>query len=175
MVSIPTRGPRKPDQATVEFIEPTLANRKKLAALIVSVIVLGVTVDRWLFPAYFGYIGRLAVCAQLPWLRGSLIAMMMLPIVIAASWAVPQALRLLSYGQSPPPGTWVFVRTRIKRGRTVRWQAYGLLLWSLVAVVFPFWGWHLMASTPIFSPSKKCIHAVLDGNAPRQDARGATR
>ena len=150
------------DAASVqaEFIEPTPASRRKIIAMILGGVIAGLIIKLWLSPAYFGHIRNLPACEQLPWLRDTLIVGMLLPLVIAVAWAIPTALKLLQYGQSPLPGTLVFVRTPIKRGRAVRWRAYGLFAWSVVALVLPIWGWRLVAHTPIFSPPAKCTPVV---------------
>ena len=98
---------------------------------------------------------------------------MLMPLVIAAGWAVPTALKLLRHGQSPLPGTLVFVRTPIKRGHAVRWRAYGLFAWSVIALMLPIWGWHLMLQTPIFSPPAKCMPEAVHAGHPSTIGNGS--
>jgi len=161
--------------AQAQFIEPTPSGRRKIATIIVGGIVSSLVIKLWLSPAYFGHIRGLPVCDQLPWLRNTLIVGMLFPLAIALVWAIPTALKMLKFGQSPLPGTVVFVRTQIKRGSTVRWRAYGLLAWSLLALVLPFWGWHLLAHTPFFSPPLKCMAGSVHAGQPSPGGNGHAR
>jgi len=169
------RASRDDASVQAQFIEPTPAGRRKLVAMLLGAVVAGLVIKLWLSPAYFAHIRGLPVCDQLPWLRGTLISAMVIPFLIAAAWAVPTALKLLRHGQSPLPGTLVFVRTPIKRGRAVRWRAYGLFAWSAVALMLPVLGWHLMAQTPIFSPSARCTAGALQAGHPPTPGNGHVR
>jgi len=159
--------------AQAQFIEPTPASRRKILVIALVAVVAGLACKLWLFPAYFGYIDRLPLCDRIPWLRDSILFVSLIPLAVAAGWAVPTARKLLRIGQSPLPGTLVFVRTPIKRGRVVRWRAYGLFAWSAFALFVAIWGWHVVVQKPLFSPPATCrpgaVHAAhppTAGNAP---------
>ena len=160
------RARRDDASAQAQFIEPTPTGRRKIVAMILGALVAAMVIKLWLSPAYFRYIDGLSVCDQLPWLRGTLISAMVIPLVVAAVWAVPTALKLLRHGQSPLPGTLVFVRTPIQRGRVVRWRAYGLFASSALAALLPIWGWHLVAQTPVFSPQARCMPGAVHAGHP---------
>lgn len=166
------RALRDDTSAQAQFIEPTRASRVKVIALLVGVGIAVWAIDRWVFPAYFGYITRLPKCDSLPWLRATVIGMSLFPLVLAATWAVPTARKVLREGQWPISGTWVFSRTPIKRGPAVRWRAYALLAWSLLAAAIPFWGLYLMAPTPIFMSQAKCIQDSLRAQKPTTAQNG---
>ena len=138
-----------------EFIEPTREIRRKLLLLIALFLLAGATLKFWLMPAFFAHIDSLPRCDQVTWLRATLICLMAIPPLLAC-WAVPQAISLLKHNQFPLPGTWVFQRTQIKRGRPVLFRAYSLLLLAVISLAFPLASWHLLASTPIFAPAKSC-------------------
>jgi hypothetical protein len=160
------RASRDNASAQAQFIEPTPAGRRKIIAMILGAVVAGLVIKLWLSPAYFGYIRGLPVCNQIPWLRNTLIVAMLGPLVVAAAWAVPTALKLLTHGQWPLPGTLVFVRTPIKRGRAASWRAYGMLAWSAFALMIPIYGWHMMAQTRIFSPPARCMPGAVHTGHP---------
>jgi len=155
------RALRDDASAQAQFIEPTPAGRRKIVAMILGGMVAALVIKLWLSPAYFAHIRGLPVCDQLPWLRNTLIVGMLLPLVVALAWAIPTALKLLQHGQSPLPGTLVFVRTPIKRGRAVLWRAYGLFAWSVFAAMLPILGCYLLVQTPFLSPPAKCTAGVL--------------
>ncbi|HEY2346873.1 MAG TPA: hypothetical protein VGH80_13525 [Xanthomonadaceae bacterium] len=139
-----------------EFIEPTRAGRIKLAVIVVAGFAFAWIADKWAYPAYWRYIDHLPKCDSLPWLRGTLLALSLLPLAIAAIWAVPAALKMLKYGQWPVPGALVVVRTPIKRGRVVRWRAYGMLAWSVLVVGLPFFCLHIIQQTPLKMTVEQC-------------------
>jgi hypothetical protein len=136
-----------------EFIEPTRESRRNLLLLIAVVAVSGGLIKFWLMPAFFAHIATLPRCDQIVWLRNTVLAVLATPPVMAL-WSVPHSLRLLKLNQSPLPGTWVFRRTPVRRGRSVRIQACFLLALSVAMLAFPVVGMHLLRST-LFAPSPK--------------------
>jgi hypothetical protein len=140
---------------TAEYIEPTRESRRNLLLLVVVAIAVGGAIRFWLFPALFAHIGTLPKCGQIKWLRNCLIVVVASPPLYAL-WAVPHAMRMLKLNQSPLPGTWVFRRTPIARGRVVRLRAFGLLFLSAIAPAFPVFGMHQLQSTPFAFPNKIC-------------------
>jgi hypothetical protein len=138
-----------------EFIEPTRESRRNLLLLAVVGIVVGVSLQFWLKPVFLEHMSSLPLCDRLKWLRACLLGVIATPPLLAF-WSIPHAIKLLKLDQSPLPGTWVFQRTPIRRGRVVRLKAYFLLVLSLATLAFPLVGWHLLQSTPIFVPTKSC-------------------
>jgi hypothetical protein len=138
-----------------EFIEPTRESRRNLLLLIAIGIVVGTSFKFWLMPALFAHINSLPLCDRLRWLRACLLGAISTPPLFAL-WAIPHAIRLLKLNQSPLPGTWVFQRTSIQRGRVVRLRAYFLLVTSVAACAFPVFGLHLLQSTPFSASPNSC-------------------
>ncbi|WP_266172032.1 hypothetical protein [Dyella subtropica] len=146
---------------TDEFIEPTPQGRRSLIVLLVIGVVLAISYRFWLQPALLGYIHSLPLCDQLPWWRGLLISVLVSFLFVAflSTW---NALQLLRHGQSPPPGTWVFQRTKIQRGVAVRRRAYFLLAIAALAVLIAWYCWQNISTTPIFHPRGECAsHQAL--------------
>lgn len=141
---------------TDEFIEPTPRGRHSLVVLLVVGVMFALAYRFWLQPALLGHIQSLPLCDQLPWWRGLLISVLasFLFVALLLAW---NAVQLFRYGQSPPPGTWVFRRTRIKRGVAVRGRAYLLLAISTLAVLITWYGWQSLSATPFFHPQGKCV------------------
>jgi len=140
---------------TNEFIEPTREGRRNLLLIAAVGIIAAGSLQFWLKPLLLAQLASLPLCERLRWLRICLLGAIATPPAFAL-WAVPHALRLHKFGQSPLPGTWVFRRTPIRRGRIVRLQAAFLLLFSLLALMFPIVGWHMLESTPIFAARPSC-------------------
>ncbi|MFC4763546.1 hypothetical protein [Dyella koreensis] len=140
---------------TDEFIEPTSRGRRNLVVLLVMGGMLAIVYRLWLQPALLGHIHSLPLCDQLPWWRGLLISVLasLLFVALLLAW---HARQLLRHGQLPPPGTWVFRRTKIQRGVAVRRRAYLLLVFSTLAVLMTWYGWQNLSATPLFHPLEKC-------------------
>lgn len=143
-----------------DFIDPTPEGRRNLLLLLLLGIVLGGALQFWLKPAFFASLHSLPPCDQLKWLRVCLIAALATPPLLTL-WAIPHSLKMLKYKQSPLPGAWVFRRTPVRRGRAVQLQAFFLLLVSAFCLAFPFLGWQVLKSSPIFAPTKVCILEAL--------------
>lgn len=149
-----------------EYIEPTPEGRRNLLLLTAAAIIVGGAFKLWLTPHFFAYIATLPPCDQLPWLRGCLLAAIATPALFGA-WGIPHAIRILKAKQSPLPGTWVFRRRPIKRGRALRIYAAGLILVSLAALAFPLFGMHLLKSTPFAVTPKICSDSVFKAGSGR--------
>ena len=115
--------------AEIEFAEPTAQARRKLLALYVVGAIVGGLLVLVVRPGLLAFIGGLPVCEQSRWSLGLLVAC--LSVVPAAAFGtIVHAKRLLRFNQSPLPNAWVLRRTRIRRGRPVRVQAYALIVSS---------------------------------------------
>jgi hypothetical protein len=142
-------------QVSEEFIEPTRQSRRNLLVLCGGGVVIGALLRFKLVPAVSSYISSLPECQQLPWVYAILASALCVPSVTAI-WAVWYARRLLTLKQFPPPGTWVFRRTRIRRGATVRWQAFLLIAWSIACAPFPVYGWLFLKDSGLFPLPARC-------------------
>ena len=125
-----------------DFIEPNKEGRQKLIWLFVGIVFLGVLARFVVMPEFFAYVKLLPPCEQLPWFQGALAVVICSVPAIAFFWAIPHSRKLLKFQQYPFPDSLVWRRTKVKRGPAIRWMAYGLFIWSLLAVVFPFWAWN---------------------------------
>lgn len=152
-----------------DFIEPSKSSRKKLLMLVIGAALIGGLLQFVLMPQYFAFVKALPPCDQFPWLRGALAVVIFSVPAIAIFWAIPHARKLLKYEQIPLPGAWVWRRTPIKRGASVRWMAYGLFAWALLAVIFPFWAWTQLDF--LLTPPKQCLSKADAENKPYQISR----
>ncbi len=112
------------------FIEPTTAGRLKLALLAAVGIAFSVAGDIWWQP-FMDYVRALTTCESLPWLRGIIIGLFFV-FWLTAYVTGRTALLILRSGQLPPPGAWVWSRTKVQTG----WRAK--LAGSLFAVLAAF-------------------------------------
>jgi hypothetical protein len=120
--------------ADIEFAEPTAHARRNLLVLYATGAIVGALLVSVVRPGLFEFIKGLPVCEQSRWTLGLLAACFsVLPIAAAAT--ILYARRLLRFNQSPLPAAWVWRRTRIRRGRPVRVQAYALIVCSACLLV----------------------------------------
>jgi hypothetical protein len=138
-----------------DLLEPTPRGRRNLILLCIGAVAVAFALKIWLMPTLFGYINSLPVCDQLPWWRAVLISTVAL-LPLAAVQSTLYARKLIKSGQNPPPGTWVFRRTPIKRGRMVRVQAYAILLAAALMLVLTWYSAHQLKRLPFFVPMKQC-------------------
>ena len=104
------------------YLDPTTNGRLKLASLAVAGMLFVAAVKAY-WPMLMGHITSLPFCEQLPWYQGMLLwACSLCPFAVLV--LIRHARRILASGQVPPPGTLVFFRTPIKRGRTALLHAY---------------------------------------------------
>lgn len=148
-----------------EFIEPTREGRRNFVLLLACLIAFGTALHFFFVPRFLAFLESLPPCDQLPWLERSLLAMLLLPVTLALFWAIPHARKLLLFQQSPLPNAWVLLRTPIKRGPRVRWQAYALLAWSALVMICAVWGWFKLGDifAALSHQACKSIVAAPDG------------
>jgi len=115
-----------------EFIEPTSASRRKLAVFFVGAIVAGVLAIE-LVEAYLADLMSRPICEAIEPVS-VLLAAVLGAVLLCAPWAAWIARKALKLNQWPLPGTWVFRRTPIQRGRPVIWRAYAMLAWAVLVV-----------------------------------------
>ena len=139
-----------------DFLEPTRESRRNLALIWTLLAAVGALIVWWLKPALLSYVMALPACEQLPWLRAFVVAALVSPLAIAA-WAANHARKVLRCGQLPLPGTWVFQRTPILRGRRAQLRAYLLLVAAVGAVAIPALGWPSIRQTPLFVTPSSCL------------------
>jgi len=141
-----------------EFIEPSAHGRRNLLVLCVGGIAAGAFVRFYLLPALFAFVAALSPCEQFRWLQDALLASLG-PLPLFAVWALLYARQLLKFERSPLPNAWVLRRTPVRRGRSVRWQAYGLIACALVAFAAPIGAWQALASVDLMGGSARCSPA----------------
>lgn len=120
-----------------EFIEPTRQSRRNLLLVYAALVIGFVFLQSWAMPAFFDYGKSLPPCDQVIVLIKAIIATLLFPVAIGI-WGVFHARKLIELKQFPLPGTWVFRRKLIKRGRAIRYRAYALLVLSVVLIVLCF-------------------------------------
>jgi hypothetical protein len=148
-----------------EFVESSKEGRQKIILLVVVILLIGVLAKFILMPKYFAFVKSLPPCEQLPWLQGALAVAICSVPAVAIFWAIPHARKLLKYQQIPFPDAMVWRRTPVKRGPRIRWRAYGLIVWSLLAVIFPFWAWNRLDF--FFITPKQCSpNTAVERDAP---------
>jgi len=138
-----------PAARTQEFIEPTPQSRRRFA-IRWGIAAAGLLLALALGKLWFAFLNSLPVCDDLPYLRATLLAWIIVPFFVGIYY-LRLGRRMLIHQQWPPPGRPVFMRQRIRRGRAVRWRAYGLLTMSAVALATPAWGGYLLHRSGIFS------------------------
>lgn len=100
--------------ATPEYALPSWVSRAKLAAMLALLIAWAYSHQLWM-PALAAKIDSSCGCEALAPARLGALYFVVLPIPVAllAGWF---AQRIHRSGQVPPPGTWLMVRTRVRRG-----------------------------------------------------------
>lgn len=146
-----------------EFLEPTSQGRKTLlwrrGTLIAAAA--GSFIGAHLI---LGHVKSLPDCESIPWLRGLLVALVLLPAGMAV-YGVILARAMLRSGQWPLPGTLVLRRRPLERGVRVRWRAYGLLFACALSAAVVVLAGFLLATSPIFKPpvpGSKCARIEAD-------------
>ncbi|WP_455370942.1 hypothetical protein [Petrachloros mirabilis] len=151
---------------TDEFVEPTREGRRNFIVLLVCLLAFGAALHFVLTPHFLSFLNTLPLCDQLTWLQGSLLVILVVPMSLAVCWAIPHARQLLLHQQSPLPNAWVLRRTPIKRGPRVRWQAYALLAWSALVIIFSVWGWFKMGDIFAALSPQACKSIVAAPDSP---------
>ena len=140
----------------MEFIEPTTASRCKLAVL-AAAVALGLGVLHF---ALTPYVNALPRCERFPLVQGFLVVLIG-AFPLFGLWALWYAQRLLKLNQLPLPGAWVWRRTPVRRGRTVRVLGWALLAWSLAALSTPLLAWYLIARGGLLSTPPQCAPCIF--------------
>jgi hypothetical protein len=89
----------------------------------------------------------LAVCDQISFLKKLAIAVLFSPAGIGVR-GIARAHSIIRHEQIPLPGARIFRKTRVRRGRAVRYQGYALVALSIVLMLSPIVTWRVIA--PIF-------------------------
>jgi hypothetical protein len=142
-------------QTVEEFIEPTPASRRKIAAQFVSALVVCVVTLEFLMPRFLEFIHALPLCEQLDWIDGAFLVLTGALMLLAARgiFTARQALRL---GQWPLPGAAVLRRTPVQRGALLRRGAYAGLVASLAVIVLGLGAEYLMHQYFTEVQAKRC-------------------
>ncbi len=136
-------------RTAAEFVEPTARSRRKFVvqwSVAIAVLLIALALGK----LWFAFPKSLPGCDDLPYLRATLLAWIVVPFLLGI-YGLRFGRRLLVHQQWPPPGRPVFTRQRIRRGRGVRWRAYGLLATSVILLATPAWGGYLLYRSGIFS------------------------
>jgi hypothetical protein len=138
-----------------DYLEASPQSRRRLVLIFVFVLVAGVVVIEAL-KTYSDRVKTLPICDQiitLHWLwTGACLALAVLGI-----WVGWLAQRALKSNQWPPPGAWIFHRTRIYRGNSAKWRAYVLLSWSVFVLVGSTWSWYVLENYLARVQSHRCV------------------
>jgi hypothetical protein len=131
-----------------EFLGPSLGRWRTLLFQIAVLIVGYGALVYW--PELMRLVGRLPPCEQLPWWRAIAIGLALVFVVPAASlvWDGYRALRLRQW---PLPGTLLFRRRRVKRGRSVLFHAYASFV--AAATIIAFFGYLAQLAWPELRPA----------------------
>lgn len=105
------------------------------------------------------WVRTLPICERIEWLSTLLVGTMALMPLLGGAVLVPLAFRVLKHRRVPPPGTWLWRRTRVWRGRRAQWVAGAMLAWVVLAAPAPFFARHVISplhdqrcgSTPLSS------------------------
>lgn len=139
-----------------DFIEPTTKSRLKVA-LFVALCLVFVAATHVFWPRFMQHIQALPLCDQLPWLQAILIAFYLFS-PFTAIVLIRHARKIFSSNQVPPPGTLVFFRTPIRRGRTAALHAYASIAVAVSAIAIPLFfvakAWPTVS--PIFISVAQC-------------------
>jgi hypothetical protein len=141
-------------EGTTEYIEPTNEGRVKMALIAIAIVGGLEAAKRLLIPAFMAHVQTLPKCEQLVWLVNSVQAIFFAVPLLLSAFMIPIAIRLLRHKQFPLPGSWVWRRKKIQRGRIVVARAYLILALCLVTYVFPFWARHVLVKSNVH---EKCF------------------
>lgn len=128
-----------------EFAEPAPGDRFKIAGS-AAALAIGLALIHWLaVRPTLAWVRTLPGCEQATWLSGLLVGAMALLPLLGAAVFVPIAVRVFQHDRMPPPGTWLWQRTRVWRGRRARWTAMAMVAWAVAAAPVPFFAWQIVA------------------------------
>ena len=110
-----------------EFIDPTPTGRVKIVLSVLALVAVLEASRRWALPHFMYHVKTLDECTQLSWITYAVFTLLLLQSVTLSALILPFAARSLRHKQFPPPGTWVWTRTRIQRGQAANLRAYLLI------------------------------------------------
>lgn len=140
------------ETTAAEFIEPGAFARRALPLLVLAGAAALFAIDP-LWAQLTAYVNTLGLCAKLRFGQGLVFAFAAIPLLMVA-FSAWRALRIVRSRQSPPPGTLVFGKTRIHRGRRATLDALG---WALIALA-------LAAACAFAGPKGMELFAPVFGN-----------
>lgn len=144
-----------------EFEEPAPGDRLKIAGT-AAALALGLALVHLLaVRPTLTWVRTLPGCEQATWLSSLLVGAMALLPLLGGAVFVPFASRVFRHGRLPPPGTWLWQRTRVWRGRRARWTAGAMIAWVVVAAPAPLFTWQIIAPLQ----SRACTADVADAAA----------
>lgn len=128
-----------------EHAEPAPGDRLKIACSAAALAVGLALIHLLAVRPTLAWVRTLPGCEQATWLTGLLVGGMALLPLLGGVVFVPLALRSLRHGRMPPPGTWLWQRTRIWRGRRARWTAGAMIAWTVLALPVPYFAWQVIS------------------------------
>ena len=141
-----------------EFIEPTHSSRRNIVVVWVTALIAGVAIIE-ARETMLAVLMTRPICEVIVITRAAFAVVLGL-LAIAALWLAWIARRGLRLNQWPLPGTWVWRRTPIYRGRAMRWRAYALLSASIAMLVICAVEWHLVGEFFSRAKSRSCAEQV---------------
>lgn len=141
----PLPSPDNASTSTTEFAEPAPGDRIKIAGSVAALALGLALVHLMAVRPTLAWVRTLPGCEQATWLSGLLVGAMALLPLLGGMVFVPTALQVFKHGRLPPPGTWLWRRTRVWRGRRARWMAGAMIAWTIVAAPAPFFAWQVVA------------------------------
>lgn len=154
-----------------EYVESTRGIRVRLLAIwlgaTASVPLLGAATR-----AYNRHVAPLPICEQLPWMRLSVVVVSLL-FLLVAGWMASYAWRVRGSGRVPPPGAWVFFRTRVHRGWIATAYAVFIAIASLSAIGLTIYGMAQVSSGWFFLSQSQCVKQEAFEQAKREACRSA--
>lgn len=148
-----------------EFADPAPGDRFKIACAAAALALGLVLVHLLAVRPTLAWVRTLPGCEQATWLSGLLVGAMALLPLLGGVVFVPIALRVFRHDRMPPPGTWLWQRTRVWRGRRARWTAGAMIAWVVLAIPTPFFAWQVIA--PLQSRACPSDAASSTPSAPR--------
>lgn len=141
----PVLSPDPTPASTPEFAEPAPGDRIKIACSAAALAIGLALVHLMAVRPTLAWVRTLPGCEQATWLSGLLVGAMALLPLLGGVVFVPIALRVFRHDRMPPPGTWLWQRTRVWRGRRARWTAGAMIAWVALAIPTPFFAWQVIA------------------------------
>ena len=136
----PEREFAQPAAMVPEYIDPTPGSRRRLIVIFAVALFVGLPLLEGV--KLFGeQIEAKELCDQIAKFN-------LLWAFACGAWAAVGAylawlgVRVLTFNQWPLPGTKVFRRTRIHRGRSAKLRALGVLAAAVIFVAGPLWSWY---------------------------------